>query len=264
MRNYILLCLFIIPIIVVSQEYEPTLVEGNRWDVTYWFGMGFGEAFSEVVHCDTIIDQTSYSISITYERLSDGSLGDELSRAYLREDIIEQQIFRKESVDVPERLIIDYSLEVGDAIQTNDDYYIVENVFYEDWYGEDRKTLLLDSGFKFIEGVGISNYGIFWGIPLFGYWNFENIGDVCENSTSNQNVKKEHGFDVSPNPTYGQIKIKSSTPFDKETPIEVLDINGRIVLTSKIKDNVILDFAELDAGMFIVIINGIKKKVIKF
>ena len=141
---------------------------------------------------------------------------------------------------------------------------MVEKVSYEDWFGEERKTLLLDSGFKFIEGVGISHFGIFWGNPIVGYWNFENVGDVCENSTLNQNVIKEHGFDVYPNPTYSQIKIKSSIPFDKETLIEVLDINGRIVLTSNITDNVILDFAALDAGMFIVIINGIKKKVIKF
>ena len=69
MKNCILLLLFIIPLLVTSQDYEQTIVEGNRWDVTYWYGMGFGNAFSEVVHCDTIIDQTSYSISITYERL---------------------------------------------------------------------------------------------------------------------------------------------------------------------------------------------------
>ena len=146
--------------------------------------MGFGNVFSKIVHCDTVIDQKSYFISFTYERLSDGVLGDVIGRAYLREDIIEQQIFRKESVEDPESLIIDYSLEVGDAIQTNNDYYMVEKVSYEDWFGEKRKTLLLDSGFKFIEGVGISHFGIFWGNPIIGYWNFENVGNVCENSTT--------------------------------------------------------------------------------
>ncbi|MFT6334503.1 MAG: hypothetical protein ACI86M_001235 [Saprospiraceae bacterium] len=59
MKKHIFIFLLLIPFLASSQEYEPTLVEGNRWDISFILGMGDATLISEIVHCDTIIDQKS-------------------------------------------------------------------------------------------------------------------------------------------------------------------------------------------------------------
>lgn len=67
MKKYIFIFLFLIPFLASSQEYEPTLVEGNSWDISFILGLGDATLISEIVDCDTVIDQnlTSYQLLTT-------------------------------------------------------------------------------------------------------------------------------------------------------------------------------------------------------
>ncbi|MFT6334502.1 MAG: hypothetical protein ACI86M_001234 [Saprospiraceae bacterium] len=189
-----------------------------------------------------------------------------MKRAYVREDTIEKKIFRKERINAPESLIIDYSLEYGDTTYANNHQFIVEYVSYQEWFGEMRKTIKVKEDFSgigliFVEGFGIAYKGIFFEGP-FSYWSFQNVGDICENTVSVETYK-ENAFKAYPNPTNGLLKLELPVGYAKEAKVKVLDINGKIIHKRQIGNNLTIDISIFQSGLYFIDINGVKKKVIK-
>jgi hypothetical protein len=259
MKKYIFIFLLIIPFLASSQEYEPTIVEGNRWDINYVFGMGGISRFSDVLSCDTLIDNQVYTLAITYWRNEENELLSVKSRAYLREDTNNRIIYRKESLNDAEDIFIDFSLEVGDTTWNG---YIIESIGTEHWFDKDRRTMHLTNGFIFIEGVGHYAFGIFWG-DWYSNWNFYNVGDICDDPVSNVDLDINTEYIIYPNPTYDYVRLKFPVGYEIKSNLKVLDINGRIIQKQRIGDNLIVDLSRLQAGLYFIDINGVKKEVIK-
>lgn len=247
---------------VCSQDYEKTLIEGNKWDVTHVFGMGGVTKFTEIVGCDTLIEENIYSIVTRYYYANE-IIGSEVSRAYLREDTINKQVFRLENANDIELLILEYSLNVGDSMFIYDEYYPVVDVSYETWFGEERRTLYIGTSFEFVEGIGFNPYGVSWGDNETAAWGFSNIGKTCEGSVSTAEIDVNVQYEVFPNPSDGYVELGVASGYNKRTNVEVLDLKGRTILKRELQDDLIIDLSEFQSGMYIISINGVKKKVIK-
>ncbi len=138
---------------VLSQEYIPMLQQDNSWGVDFW-GSNFNGSFNV----------QSFKVIISGEQDIEGVIYKEISPfgCLWRE---ENGIIYEFVEDGEERIVIDFTLEVGDVFEIEYDlcysyrsfyYDLVVTAVYEDFIaGEVRKVIeFSDYGELWIEGIG--------------------------------------------------------------------------------------------------------------
>jgi hypothetical protein len=237
MRKVLILILLNIWISSIkSQEYIPTLVEGNNWDVMKGLGMGAYVNYSYVIRCDTLINNLNYKKATSLNSISEYGL--------YREDINSKRIYKWNSDLQSEELLIDYSLELGDTIVIGWQTLTVDSIRTNELYGLERKIIYLDYAQYFIEGIGYSLFGI----HDFGGW--QKITDFKETDlncnltlTTNSN---EETITIFPNPTSGIIKINRKDLH--ETSGVIINNLGQIV--KAVEFIKVIDLSELVSGIY--------------
>lgn len=237
MKNILILILLNLCISSIkSQEYIPTLVEGNNWEVMQGLGMGAYNNYSYVIRCDTLINDLLYKKATP--------LSSESEYGLYREDTASQKIYKWNSELQSEELLIDYSLEVGDTMLIGLQTLTVDSIRTNELYGAERKFIYFDDLQYFIEGIGYSLFGI----HNFGQWqrisDFKETDISCDITSTTHSVEKP--ISIFPNPTSGMITIDREDLY--ETSGLVLNNLGQVVKVVELIT--IIDLSELEAGMY--------------
>lgn len=162
MKKYLFFIFFLIfSVNFFAQDYTPMLELGKVWNMHHYNG-------------DIPIEQENYDfdISLDYmETINSIEYFHATNGDFFREDLVNKKIYRLRN-DV-EELILDFDLEIGDAITSP--LLAIDNTFVNEIsiIGTDTfhnianlKYYQIDCGEKIIEGIGFANVG------LFGYSTF--------------------------------------------------------------------------------------------
>ena len=180
--------LLLLPAFTVAQNFIHFPDSGGLWKETYWwqpspvFYNGIGDTYIEG---DTVINDTVYHKVYNLRRdvfCSDSIISEPEYDGALREDTINQKVYYRGIINASDQLLYDYSLEIGDTLQTNmyTPYYgvyvtAIDTITTFD--GVQRRIWYLDSEEPFdgwpqiIEGIG-STSGLHGGTePYWEGWN---------------------------------------------------------------------------------------------
>lgn len=269
-----------------SQNIEPLLSEGNRWNVIFRDVWSPPEPQRFTTYCyklegDTLLDGVSYKLlySTLYEDLSHFSY-----RAALREDP-EGRVYCRHSSSSDETLLYDFSLQPNDSISIDGyEYLVLEDI---------RDTIIGDVSRKkftffysdhiyekeiWIEGIG-SEYGLLnpgvlalSGEMTYLLCSYENEELVWQNTDFNTCFYTNWNYDLVGEEYIDNIKVFPNPASDKViiigAPVEetyVYNIFGQLVAVCKNNE---INFENLTNGLYILHIKtndskSIKKSVIK-
>lgn len=187
---FILLIVVMLPTIAVAQNYIPFPDSGGVWKETYWwqpspfFYNGIGDTYLEG---DTVFNDTIYHKIYNLRRdvfCSDIIISGPEYDGALREDSIAKRVYYRWSEYEGEKLIYDYTLQVGDTLSVYIGLFCPYNVFVNKidtittldsinrrvWY-LDYKEEPFPGWPQIIEGIG-STSGLLGGIePYWEGWN---------------------------------------------------------------------------------------------
>lgn len=270
-----------------AQQYHPLVKEGKYWIYNHYASsecFQLWQIATEIRYFfgDTIINGQTYKKLVSSFipcNIMPYNITSKKSLCYMREDTIQRKVFivnYNEYVfpcaDGNEVCIWDFGLNIGDTIKncTYDIFYpidfgslshnIIDTVLnLPSVWGFEQKhffTIGISPGqcndpgifpVSYIEGFGMEDGPM---LKNFGTY----LSNFCEGTLEQCNIiissTKDALFDnnnkisITPNPTTDFIKIETS--FDI-TKIEIVDRNGRIILTSIKKE---IDLSGLISGMY--------------
>ncbi len=206
----------------------------------------------------------------------------------IREDTIARKVYFLETGSTVEKLLYDFSLNVGDTVKTyvttlcmpgvvvtQIDSVLINGNYRKQWTVERPGCLFSGQG-KIIEGIG-STMGLLEQMVNFEWWGTltcfsqDYVNMYSQDNTTcplpiitNVSNSKKHlsNFTISPNPTKNSITISQTEPtFNK---YEIYSLNGKLVAENKI--NGILQKVDLTGyaeGMYIVKLIGTQKVAFK-
>lgn len=267
-----------------AQQYHPLVKEGKYWiyghyDYSNCFLMG--QRFSEIRYFegDTIILDNQYKKLISaHSKLNNSQyeIYEKKTVCYMREDTLQQKVFMINSdYDVfpctgsVEICIWDFSLKQGDTLAQcaqnmflpfeidGQQYCIIDSVqtdpsgkvLYSKGVIPGTCGDLSISNVFYVEGHGMDVGPIFRKFNVLYHNYCEGTLADCNiiiSSTQNGLIDNNNKISITPNPTTDFIKMQ--TPFDI-TKIEIVDRNGRIILTSIEKE---IDLSGLISGTYFV------------
>ena len=212
--------------------------------------------------------------------------------SFIREDTIHRKIYNLPILsngfcDTGEHLIFDFSLKIGDTLNsciydfigTNNNPVnpvgIVDSIKVTQGFGKNRNTIFTNGTQLYLglppigmvlilEGVGLDNYGIFHE-PLSVLVDFCDKGLApCGSILSNHAIADNNEIKIFPNPTKGIFQI--STKEEELKTIRIYDLMGKF-RSEFLKTNII-DVSNLEGGIYILelnMVNGerIIKKILK-
>lgn len=259
MRTILLYFVLLFPLYLIGQTYTPTVVEGRKW--TFSYHTTGPSNFYHYLKCDTILDNHIYHVIWHYNSNTDpysATIG-----GYVREDTTAQQIYYKRNATTPEKLIIDYTLQVSDTITYLDNLFTVYSTGITFIEGQNRKTVQLLAGgavgMTYYEGLGVHRSGVLPNIPRL----FNSIVDLNINCQTPVNViqieDKEAVLTLSPNPCYASLQLNLDT---QELPFiaAIYNASGMLVQRKIIEQNS-LDVHTLPSGMYVLKIEGKKPTI---
>lgn len=288
----ILLLLF--PAFTVAQNFIHFPDSGGLWKETYWwqpsplFYNGIGDTYIEG---DTVFNDTVYHKIYNLRRdvfCSDSILSGPEYRAALREDTVNQKIYVRRDASYPEALIYDYTLQVGDTLPMEMNWYTypyiglyvtaIDTITTFD--GVQRRIWYLDFDEPFvgwpqiIEGIGLTS-GLSTGYikPYWEGWNellcfsidgeviWRNFRDTCYVVTDtctmvgiNETGSSKASIKFYPNPVntsttvYFELKQIQTT----DNYLLMFDLYGNKVFTHKFQDNSFTVKSPTNSGVYIV------------
>jgi hypothetical protein len=269
-----ILLLLLIPLMGLSQTYQKTLKPGKSWEVCEPIGMGVTSTTPYVTICDTIINSTQYYNVYQYSGSPSSNLF--LLQGFVREDSLTQKLYFLDTNSVNEKLIVDYTLVVGDSFNYRGNMYGVVLVDTMSTVLGPRKTIHFDGyGFgnpylRFIEGQGNGFWGVAknhdgWGMEAVCGTN-DNSGVSCGNVLPIDNIiKKEQSIQVYPNPFNESISIELDYNKGITNHIgNIYDLTGKRVATFDIQKQKNIQVNHLSLGVYFLRIEGFKSiKLIK-
>ncbi len=264
-----------------SQSYIPMLQEGNKWSVDVYYGL--------IPPCDpkpceyTVTPQLSLGEIETIEGIeyvrviSDGD-----NTCLLRED--SGFVYRYDEVNKIEKLLFDFTLELGDIFEVEGSAYdccdvcvnqvygfsggdlTVIGVDFLELAGASRKVITFDEmgwggNFQWIEGIGnISGFDFMWeqvditdGSLLVcfeteGISYFFNGATSCDNTTLGLDDFNQNQFVLYPNPSNSEVFIKSEEG-NLVIKVELYNLLGENVITvnSEVES---IDVSHLMSGIY--------------
>jgi len=290
-------------------QYIPIVEEGKFWIYLNHFDSDHPVAVSGhaiTFQGDTIINSFSYKkvykhglsgehncqfppcfqFDIPYQTISKTLV------SFIREDTVNKKVFNLPALnygfcDTIEHLIFDYSLDIGDTINSciyefigaDFDHHpplgIVDSIKVTERFGKNRTTIFTTGTQKYeylpiigeiliLEGVGLENYGIFHE-PLSYLVDFCEGGmETCEIILANSTLESKKEVNIFPNPTNGVLQI--SIEKEELKSIRIFSAMG-VFVTDFIRTNS-LDVSNLEEGIYFLELtseNGdrIVKKIVK-
>ena len=238
---------------ILFGQYIPIVEEGkfwiylNHWDEDHPAAIS-GHAITFLG--DTVINSLSYKkvykhalagghpcqfppcfqFDIPYHTTSNGLI------SFIREDTANKKVFNLPVLswdsfcDTSEYLIFDYSLNVGDTLNSciyefigadfmyNPEFGLVDSIKLTERFGKNRNTIFTTGYPKYgglgwsgeiliLEGVGLEHYGIFHE-PLSYLVDFCEDGmEACDLIASTPTVEPNNEIAIFPNPTNGMVQI---------------------------------------------------------
>lgn len=277
-KIYILFILFF----TFNLQAQKMLEEDNLWytNVSVWaYPPSYG---IYKIGGDTIIDNTSYKqiLISTDSTLVEWNV---FSRYVVREND-EGQVFAKLEGE-EERLMYDFSLEVGDTMPVASFYAVdgycyfevtaIDSVMLMD--GSMRKRLHLENEYYpewvWIEGLGSLDLSAFyidyicvtdiWAVTTCYFKNGEQLYENSEGypcydmTTSVNNLSKDDGITLHPNPVTDHLFIKSATPNHSIRRITIFNTIGSKVKTISLSPNQeSLDLEFLKNGVYVLLLEA--------
>jgi hypothetical protein len=252
-----------------------------KWDAGFWI---YNEHFYFYsISGDTAINDTQYQKLYYhqpyYNKLYYGAIREENRKVYFRfEPNNSCDLCWHDDYDTLEILLYDFSINVGDTINHNSQYYSViteiDSILLLD--GKYRKRFYTGYDIYWIEGIG-STLELFWPIIVFGEWEceltcFENNGEIIYSSpyysacfTNNTDYKYTDAY-IYPNPFRDKLYIKTHEDL-KYINIKIFNILGQIVFSNGYSSSEIIIGKNLKNGIYSIYIETEKyttaKKVIK-
>lgn len=75
---------------------------------------------------------------------------------------------------------------------------------------------------------------------------------LSEVATSVESIRLENSFKIFPNPAYNTLYLQYNA-FEQQSRVRIFDLNGKLVLTNEIKDEITpIDITELNNGVFLI------------
>ena len=205
----------IFPVVINAQFYEKTLIKGNYWDVDCYYFFS-NEKIIETrysITCDTIINNKNYYIVYgdpLYFPQGHPFPCDRVT-GFVREDTIEQKVYRLEVGATDEKLIVNYKLEIGDTFQINGNERVIDSIGVAYFYEKNRKVIYTsgDSGHYelFIEGIGYAGSGLFY-TTCGNLLDFQNSDLDCDSFLEVSNIVTDNAIIIYPNPTSCRLRIE--------------------------------------------------------
>lgn len=307
--------LFIIFLLTISSkmvqgQYIPMVEEGKYWIYLNYYISGdnnlpvSGHAIT--FEGDTIINSISYKkvykhmlkgghpcmyppcweFTYPYQTESKSLI------SFIREDTLEKQVynlptFSWEFCDTAEHLIFDYSLGIGDTVNsciydfilasliTETPAGVVDSIGTRELFGKNRNTIFT-TGFlpygqdifvqqiSILEGVGLEVAGIFFN-PLSVLIDFCEGGmNPCQLLSANSGIEIPKPINIFPNPTKGILLISAEEVELKS--IRIYSMMG--VFSAQFLNSNTIDISNLEEGIYfleIILANGerVVKKIIR-
>ena len=291
---FIILSLLLISSKTVQGQYEPMVEEGKYWIYMNYFisGDNFLPVSGHAItfQGDTVINSVTYrkvyrlelkgyhncpwppcwQFNYPYQTESTSLV------SLIREDTLQKKVYNLPLLgwgfcDTVEHLIFDYSLMVGDTI--NSCIYdfilasyvietpagVVDSIGARELFGKSRNTLYTTGFLPFgqdifvqqipiVEGVGLEWAGIFLD-PLSFLVDFcEDSMSPCQLLSSNSNIENVKPVNLFPNPTQGLLRISAE---DEEVKsISVYSMTGVLIYEVMNTDSLELD--NLQEGIYLI------------
>ena len=305
MKRYLII-LFAIQLIIQanlhSQEYSKVVNEGSVWQILFSVD-GVKKNFGYRIDSDTLVngilynklihlELSSYRINDDYFILNESFFGlireDTLEKkVYLKKDSTNGFLFKEECEELSEKLVLDFSLDIGDTISTCVTYFeeeipcVIDTIYETFEWGKLRKVracTIYDEE-KMTEGVGFTD-GLWlfgehipqtanWGQDLYKYCDgsIEEDCSLFQSPTSITDVNKDF-IEVYPNPVRDHLRIRvNSNKFDL---IELFDHLGRLIKKIETESNkeMTITMEDFQSGMYFIRIrsergNYLKRVIIK-
>lgn len=273
-------------LMLFSQNYYPLVQENNEWNVLQvifeggnpWDTSFYTQTYK--ISGDTIVNNQDFKKIYKSEEeipvnwIYEGSIREE-----------DEKVWYVSHFNNEERLIYDFTLNVGDTMEFQDQpYMVVDSITFHEIAGIERKHIYFSyidfSPYKelWIEGIG-SNYGVLSsgsGGSVGGWTWFlcmsENGELIYMNPDYNScfligtkiNETKSLDFNIFPNPTTGLLKIEKLNNVTINS-IRLVDLYGQTKKTFE-NNQTFLDLTEIAPGLYMLIIDTenelLKKKII--
>lgn len=243
-----------------SQAYNPLVLENAQWIVIQeddqfpWIDTKLGW----LIRGDTLINEIEYKklFRRTFEDPNPNVITSQWLYGFLREDTLNKIVYALEleslgcDFDDQEYILFDFSYEVGDTSQLcsqgeQGEACIVEDIYSDYLFGNDRKIFQFGCSVDFIEGIGhlqgLLESPIMYlsGGPSFY------LQDYCLGTDEECNVvyvkidEKEHipHYQVYPNPCRGYFFIQDISDLNEDVIFTVNDVIGKEVVSGEIPEN---------------------------
>ncbi len=306
LKNVLIISFFFLPFNLLLAQYIPMVEEGKFWIYNVHSNSDFPS--SESGHAITFLGDTIIN-SLIYKKVYKLKLKGEHGCAVtempcwdfdypyqteerklislIREDTTEKKVFNlpifNGSPASEENLIYDFSLSIGDTINTSIYDFIGANIYSDDGWGivdsfdiiqkyEIERPTILSYGIiywhglpvqgqaRIFQGFGLESYGIFHaGLTLLKDF-CEGEIDQCELILSASSVEKSKEVNIFPNPSQGIFNI--SIEKEKIELIKVYSLLGELKSEFQHTDNI--DISDFPKGVyFLEIITKDKERLIK-
>jgi len=279
----LLLALFATPLFSVAQTstYFPFPVDSATWSVEYWdvtppFGYDCWNTWHYGINGDTMIGSNTYhkiyQTNVQYNVLID-TIYNSSNAVYVsafREDSM-KRIWAIGSWDTIERLLYDFSVNVGDTVYV--DYFwqsavvdSIDSVLINNSY---RKTILLHdqnwSTHEWIEGIGSMDGLLSWQmVSSFSerlichsqhdqlYYSVYTYCH-CDHNLNGVAEQEEEHLNIYPSPSNGGFEVDNVVGAMR---LEMFDASGRLVKQQEIADHLYVDCAQLPDGIYFIRLIG--------
>ncbi|MBK9105983.1 MAG: T9SS type A sorting domain-containing protein [Saprospiraceae bacterium] len=291
---------------MIQGQYIPMVEEGKYWIYLNYYISGdhllpvSGHAIT--FEGDTIINSLSYKK--VYKHLLKGGhpcmyppcweftypyqTESKSVISFIREDTLEKQIYNLpllnwEFCDTAEHLIFDYSLGIGDTVNsciydfilagliTETPAGIVDSIGARDLFGKSRNTIFTTGYLPYgqdyfiqpisiVEGVGLELAGIFFN-PLSVLIDFCEGGiNPCQLLSSNFGIENPKPINIFPNPTKGILHVSSEEVEIKS--IRIYSTMGLFLAEFPITNSI--DISNLEKGIyFLELISKSNERIVK-
>lgn len=301
MKKYLSIIFLIILVKFSFAQYQPLPMQNAEW--IYWGGINLLSCptctfvnYKYYTDGDTVINtQTYVKIKKTeIPSINDMSVYPTYTGA-IRQDTLNKKIYVVLTDSTTERILYDFSLQVGDTINSvlhdlsNDigscgveTIYLIDSILIN---GNYHKTFYIQGGcgdmsLRFIEGIG-SSYGLifpnYFGqveshlscTKVSGQTYYPSNTSSCDLVTSVNSLDIDMAIDIYPNPSNNEINIIiPDTEKSTSYILTLLSPIGQIVIREKINSKKsIIDISELPKGLYLLTIsvneNIFTKKIIK-
>lgn len=275
--------IWMLPFVLLAQEYHPLIRPNTYWDVYYAAGgcdcYCFANRWS--FGGDTVIGNNTYKKIYAYvivpaipPLFCEPFVVDTipwLSSILMREDTLTRRVYVYDTnLNPPEYLQFDFSLQVGDTMFSDQvlgltDYSVVTEVSTTPLEnGELRKKIIFDYGYSVTESIGheCGFYGSYVCEGLW-WWQFlhcvmeEDIhiyGTVCSPYVGISEPMISL-FSIHPNPASDFITIETAN----QKQATILNLNGQELITQEVSDpKTQIDVSGLPSDIYLVKLVGKK------